>query len=740
MALKSDSYGFLVGAPVEWGKALDVWNDILVEIRALRLALAAGHGSAVPSAKRRPPSSTTAVPALVKREVAQAVKEVVAPAKRRGNTNHSSLQRDSSGRFLSKGGGSAQPTATPVSTKVALHLEPPIDLAKAEAARPKAKTDWDLVRRQNAAMAPARPARSVDGQKREENGRFAGAGKKGPTNGDGPLEDGAKDEPADSSGKGGRRKRGEDEAVSLLSRVMGRVRTASGVVASAPEIDPTISALKEVQSIASPVGRGIGKLFSRSSDRAVPWYRRILGELRGMRRDDSSFHKAELRKLKDIEQRTSTGSGSGLLGGMLSKIPGLGIAGRLLGSVGGGLGALLKFGRKSGLLRRIPLLGGLLAGGSALYSMLGFGDDANASPEENRRSRFEGGGAGVGAIAGGALGTFLGGPVGTVIGGIIGEKVGSRVGGWLAEVDWKNVAENITDSWGAVTQLIKTKFGVDVPAVMDAAKEVAKKAIDYGGDFFDKISSATKSAAEWANQEVIQPAANAIKRIVQTGAGFNVVERGDGSVVQQSGARNWRNNNPGNIEYGDFAKKHGAIGSDGRFAIFPDYGSGRKAKESLIFDGKSYRNLTLSQAISRYAPASENDTAAYQRSVLGSVGGQDLKMSDYTPAQRTVILDAMQKVEGYKVGKTVIKGRSGVPVLAAGGVPGTPVVASAPTVSVNTAVPMPKIADAPALSPLTAIPATSRQEIRVTQEKGDVGQNLSDSKIARIATGGLSSP
>lgn len=28
------------------------------------------------------------------------------------------------------------------------------------------------------------------------------------------------------------------------------------------------------------------------------------------------------------------------------------------------------------------------------------------------------------------------------------------------------------------------------------------------------------------------------------------------------GSRSWRNNNPGNLEYGKFAKQHGAIGTD----------------------------------------------------------------------------------------------------------------------------------------------------------------------------------
>jgi len=139
----------------------------------------------------------------------------------------------------------------------------------------------------------------------------------------------------------------------------------------------------------------------------------------------------------------------------------------------------------------------------------------------------------------------------------------------------------------------------------------------------------------------------AIDNIIETGPGYNVVKRPDGAVDKVIGTRNWRNNNPGNIEYGSFAKQYGAIGSDGRFAIFPTYEAGRKAKEKLIFDGKNYKDLDLKSAIARYAPPSENDTAAYQSKVLGAVNGENKRMQDYDSSQRSKILDAMQQMEGY---------------------------------------------------------------------------------------------
>ena len=153
-------------------------------------------------------------------------------------------------------------------------------------------------------------------------------------------------------------------------------------------------------------------------------------------------------------------------------------------------------------------------------------------------------------------------------------------------------------------------------------------------------------------QTAVGSGENPIASVVKAGPGYLIVNRPDGTTERIKGSRNWRNNNPGNLEYNSYTQKLGAIGSDGRFAIFPDYETGRKAKESLIFEGKNYKDLSLTSAISRYAPPSENNTGAYQASVLAAVGGVNKPMSQYTPEERQKILDAMQRVEGFKPGTT----------------------------------------------------------------------------------------
>lgn len=152
-------------------------------------------------------------------------------------------------------------------------------------------------------------------------------------------------------------------------------------------------------------------------------------------------------------------------------------------------------------------------------------------------------------------------------------------------------------------------------------------------------------------QQGYTPARNdTIVSVRAAGAGWTEVNLADGRVERRQGVRSWRNNNPGNIEYGTFAQANGAVGTDGRFAVFPTYEAGRAAKAALIFEGGNYKNLTLSAAIARYAPASENNTAWYAKTVLASVSGSDKRMSDFAPAERVAILDAMERVEGFKVG------------------------------------------------------------------------------------------
>ncbi len=119
------------------------------------------------------------------------------------------------------------------------------------------------------------------------------------------------------------------------------------------------------------------------------------------------------------------------------------------------------------------------------------------------------------------------------------------------------------------------------------------------------------------------------------------------------GSRAWRNNNPGNLRPGPFAKANGSIGSAGGFAVFATREAGLNALKNLL-GSDTYKNLSLDAAIARYAPPSENNTAYYQnlaRTGTGASGSTLLK--DLTPQQIDALTGVIQKKEGWIPGITI---------------------------------------------------------------------------------------
>lgn len=138
--------------------------------------------------------------------------------------------------------------------------------------------------------------------------------------------------------------------------------------------------------------------------------------------------------------------------------------------------------------------------------------------------------------------------------------------------------------------------------------------------------------------------------VVGGGPGFTNVVGADGRNYTVRGTFGFRNNNPGNIRDSDFARRHGAIGASGGFAVFSSYDAGRAAKEALMF-GPSYSGMTLRQAITKYAPPNENNTGAYVNTIAKALGiSPNTNLSDLSDEQRSAMLDTMQDIEGYRPG------------------------------------------------------------------------------------------
>ena len=94
----------------------------------------------------------------------------------------------------------------------------------------------------------------------------------------------------------------------------------------------------------------------------------------------------------------------------------------------------------------------------------------------------------------------------------------------------------------------------------------------------------------------------------------------------------------------------GAIGYAGGFAVFPDAETGMRAICTLL-KSDSYKNLTISQAISKYAPPHENDTASYNMNLQKLTGMHPTtKLSELSNAQIQHVARAIRRVEGWTRG------------------------------------------------------------------------------------------
>lgn len=133
-----------------------------------------------------------------------------------------------------------------------------------------------------------------------------------------------------------------------------------------------------------------------------------------------------------------------------------------------------------------------------------------------------------------------------------------------------------------------------------------------------------------------------------------IYNNSDGSKYRRTGGtRAWRNMNPGNIRYSDFARRAGAIGEAGGFAVFPDEETGMQAI-GLLLRSDSYNQLTVAGAISRYAPPIENDTSAYHRRLQELTGlSINRRMSSLSDAELSRVANAIRQIEGWKPGRVV---------------------------------------------------------------------------------------
>jgi hypothetical protein len=305
--------------------------------------------------------------------------------------------------------------------------------------------------------------------------------------------------PAGSSTKGGAGSASRSGTFSRMNDTLGKLASS---LQAADNIDPTVNAMKEVKDVVSPLGRGLFSLFGRTAERKKEvWYRRFLKALQ-----PGGEKKAQPGGGGGGFFGMGGGAGGGMLGSLLGSAGGTAAGGLLGGLLGKGKG-LLKGGGK--LLRRIPLLGALVAGGGALASIFGDG-----TREEKYKGVGEAGGMLAGGMAGAKLGAMIGTAIapgiGTAVGGflggvggaLLGEKFGSKVGEWTQTLVDSDIPGKAVEAWNTMTAFIGgawDSLSKDAKAAWDGITTKAGEWLDSAKAGLDSVGKTLSDAGNAVN-------------------------------------------------------------------------------------------------------------------------------------------------------------------------------------------------------------------------------------------------
>lgn len=195
---------------------------------------------------------------------------------------------------------------------------------------------------------------------------------------------------------------------------------------------------------------------------------------------------------------------------------------------------------------------------------------------------------------------------------------------------WSGISDAFSSAWSYISPIVdKLKsavqwienswLGKKIAGLMSGAKTVA----DTVGDLLDKEYGYTPGGhPELDSGEVV--VSDPASRHPELGDGEQYVSRSSSRRP-----RGIRNNNPGNLKYGEFAVQNGAVGKDGGgFAVFDSMQAGIAATLQLLRSYVSRGYDTIRTIISRWAPTGDNNTAAYIAAVAKRLGiSADQKLS-----------------------------------------------------------------------------------------------------------------
>jgi hypothetical protein len=539
----------------------------------------------------------------------------------------------------------------------------------------------------------------------------------------------------------------------LFSGMADRIADAvTGSATGLEDIDPTIKAINEV---AQPLARGYR--FFAGGEKEARWYRRLFGEIRLFRKEQTAFNRAEQRTLREIDENTENAGGSsggarsgGFFGGLLG-----GIAGRVLPLLMTGLSFI--FG---------PV--GLALAGAATAAWGLFTEDG--------RKFFAN-----------AADSF---------------KVGWEAATGYIKGKWEESVKAFNDLWAPISKFFEDKFGIvseSAKAVVDKVTDTANQANDFvndqtGVDVKEKakaasatVKTAYQKTVEAASRNVIEPAANAFGKakdwvLGQTSKSFESGKGGAGTVSTGKG-------DFGGASYGTYqlSSKQGTLQN---FLKASGYGSQFEGLEPGT-QAFNQRWKYVAQNDPRFGTAQHDfikqthfdpqvarlkragiDISGRGKAVQDAVWSTSVQFGGETSliekalkgkdSARLSDAEFVSALQDYKIAhndrlfsKSSNKVRAGTlnrarnektQLLSLAAIESkiAPTVqmpavqsVSAPSPSVPATPKPPVIAEAPkVMMPLTS---ETRKSLSVTIDRDDIGQDISDRRLAHIVTGGLSS-
>lgn len=161
----------------------------------------------------------------------------------------------------------------------------------------------------------------------------------------------------------------------------------------------------------------------------------------------------------------------------------------------------------------------------------------------------------------------------------------------------------------------------------------------------ERLASLQKNMLDMAAQHGFDPfeMSKGKMKKAKGGASIPFFKNGGSDPDSNDPTRADRNMNPGNIKYGEFAKKYGAKKDKDGFAIFKDRATGERAMKELL-TSNTYKNLPASEAIKKWTGKHP------YRYDLGPL--TEKKISEMNPDELSIVMGTMTKGEGTRYGLT----------------------------------------------------------------------------------------